>query len=192
MKCWGDTGVKQLSGSAAVQGCPESCGRRESGLHRFATGCSCERSPSPMSQVARGCTETSWQISARADGQQVARSRSWAAGPAQRKGRQGPCCPCPSRPPQNHPRSHSNWWPRVVLNRKEVLGAKTDELQKRRWRPKTAGQQKLEARSGKRILWVAVAGMGPPQGLRAVTKGNTTGHIQSFPMRVSLPSSAGL
>lgn len=26
MKCCGDTGMKQLSGSAAVQGCPESCG----------------------------------------------------------------------------------------------------------------------------------------------------------------------
>lgn len=29
MKCSGDTGVKQLSGSAAVQGCPESCGESE-------------------------------------------------------------------------------------------------------------------------------------------------------------------
>lgn len=28
MKCCGDTGVEQRSGSVAVQGCPESCGRR--------------------------------------------------------------------------------------------------------------------------------------------------------------------
>lgn len=36
MKCWGETEVRQLSGSFAVQGCPESCDeKRERSKIRF-------------------------------------------------------------------------------------------------------------------------------------------------------------
>lgn len=63
---------------------------------------------------------------------QVARSRRWAAGPAQRKGRPGSLPPCPGVSPWNHPRSRCSRWPRAIRDRKEVLGEKTDKLQRTR------------------------------------------------------------
>lgn len=44
MKCCGDTGVKQLSGSAAVQGWPESCGRGRA-LPHVPGGKTAQKSP---------------------------------------------------------------------------------------------------------------------------------------------------
>ena len=60
MKCCGDTGVKQLSGSVAVQGWPESCGRSGSLPYGvcFWRECSSEvasclfkRAPDPTTKV---------------------------------------------------------------------------------------------------------------------------------------------